>query len=149
MDVENIKRMLDACYQAKRIRDMLPPLPGGVTPSYIHFLDKVQQLSARGERVRVSDISDALNLPRPGVTRMLKEMEAKDYLKKIASDDDGRVTYVTITDAGAELSDKYNRKYFETLAGYLGDISDADVECVIRTIEKFYRVMCERRTDIG
>ena len=97
----------------------------------------------------VSDISDALNLPRPGVTRTLKEMEAKGYLKKIASDDDGRVTYVTITDAGAELSDKYNQKYFETLAGYLGDISDADVKCMIRTIEKFYRVMCERRIDIG
>ena len=30
---EKIKRMLDACYQAKRIREMLPPLPEGVMPS--------------------------------------------------------------------------------------------------------------------
>ena len=34
MTIEGIKRMLDACYQAKRIRDMLPPLPEGVTPSF-------------------------------------------------------------------------------------------------------------------
>ena len=27
MTIETIKRMLDACYQGKRIRDMLPPLP--------------------------------------------------------------------------------------------------------------------------
>ena len=27
MDIELIKRMMDACYQGKRIRDMLPPLP--------------------------------------------------------------------------------------------------------------------------
>ncbi len=39
MTVQTIKRMLDACYQAKRIREMLPALPSGVTPSYIHFLD--------------------------------------------------------------------------------------------------------------
>ena len=35
MTNEKIKRMLDACYLAKRIREMLPPLPEGVMPSYI------------------------------------------------------------------------------------------------------------------
>ena len=35
MDIELLKRMMDAFYQAKRIRDMLPPLPEGVTSSYI------------------------------------------------------------------------------------------------------------------
>ncbi len=35
MTNEKIKRMFDAFYQAKRIRDMLPPLPQGVMPSYI------------------------------------------------------------------------------------------------------------------
>ena len=27
MTTKKIKEMLDACYQAKRIREMLPPLP--------------------------------------------------------------------------------------------------------------------------
>ena len=40
MTIETIKRMLDACYQGKRIRDMLPPLPKGVTSSYIQYLEK-------------------------------------------------------------------------------------------------------------
>ena len=44
MTIELIKRLLDACYEAKRIRDMLPPLPDGVTPSYIHFLDVIEQM---------------------------------------------------------------------------------------------------------
>lgn len=148
MTVENIKRMLNACYKAKRIRDMLPPLPGGVTSSNIQFLDKIQQLSADGAKVRVSDISDVFNLPRPGVTRALNDMEAKGYIKKAASDEDGRVTYVSITDEGAALSDKYNQQHFRTLSGYLDDISDEELECTIRTIEKFYKVMCERRIDV-
>ena len=53
--------------------------------------------------MKVSDISDVLNLPRPGVTRTVKEMETKGYLKKIASHNDGRVTYVTITERGKQL----------------------------------------------
>ena len=63
MTIETIKRMLDACYQGKRIRDMLPPLPKGVTSSYIQYLDVIQSLERNGVHVKISDISDALNLP--------------------------------------------------------------------------------------
>ena len=145
MTIEKIKRMLDACYQAKRIRDMLPPLPKGVTPSYLHYLDVMETLEQQGLPVRVSDISDTLHLPRPGVTRAVKEMEAKGYLKKRASAEDGRVTYLTITDAGRALSAQYNTKYFRALLPYLNTISDQDADTMVRTIGTFYQVMCERR----
>ena len=42
MTIELLKRMMDACYQAKRTRDMLPPLPEGVTSSYIQYLDIIR-----------------------------------------------------------------------------------------------------------
>ena len=35
MTIERIKQLLDACYLAKRAREMLPALPEGVTSSYI------------------------------------------------------------------------------------------------------------------
>jgi len=146
MTVELIKRMMDTCYLAKRARDMLPPLPDGVMPSYIQYLDAIQTLEADGLRVKVSDLSDALNLPRPGVTRTVKDMEQKGYLKKQVSDEDGRVTYLSLSEAGKELSRKYDKDYFRGLAPYLDGISEADAECTIRTIEKFYQIMCERRT---
>ena len=47
MTVEKIKALLDACYQAKRARELLPALPKGVTSSYIQYLDAIEQLSAR------------------------------------------------------------------------------------------------------
>ena len=146
MTNEKIKRMLDACYQAKRIREMLPPLPEGVMPSYIKYLEVIQILEKKNSHIRVSDISEVLNLPRPGVTRTVKEMEKKGYLKKIASPDDGRVTYISITEEGRKLSCKYDKQYFSELVPWMEDISEEDADCMIRTIEKFYRIMCERRT---
>lgn len=145
MDIQTIKAMFDACYQAKRIRDLLPPLPKGVTPSYIHYLDTIDALERQGMRVKVSDISDALHIPRPGVTRTVKEMEAKGYLCKQSSPDDGRITYLSMTQAGKELSGRYNDQYFSRLAPLLQDISEEDADCTIRTIERFYEVMSERR----
>ena len=47
MTTKKIKEMLDACYQAKRIREMLPPLPQGVMPSYIQYLDAIQKLEKK------------------------------------------------------------------------------------------------------
>lgn len=145
MTNEKIKRMFDACYQAKRIREMLPPLPEGVMPSYIKYLETVQTLEKNSSHVRVSDISDALDLPRPGVTRTVKEMEQKGYLRKIASPDDRRVTYISITEEGRELSRKYDENYFRELSAYFDDISEEEADCMIRTIGKFYEIMCERR----
>lgn len=144
MTIQNIKDLLDACYQGKRVRELLPPLPRGVRPSYVQYLDVIETLESHGVRVKVSDISDTLHLPRPGVTRTIKEMEDKGYLRKIASEEDGRVTYLAITDSGKRLSQIHNAQFFAQLAPLLADISDEDAACTIRTIQKLYDVMSER-----
>ena len=136
---------MDACYQAKRIREMLPALPAGVTPSYIHFLDVIDIMERQGIPVKISDISDYLKIPRPGVTRTVREMEEKGYLRKQVAAEDGRVTYISITEQGRALSRKYNDDVFNSLVAPLSEISEEDAETMIQPIETFYQVMCERR----
>lgn len=148
MTVENIKALLDACYQAKRARELLPELPKGVSSSYIHYLDTIERLERQGVRVKVSDISDALNIPRPGVTRTVKEMEQRGYLEKKTSPDDGRVTYLTVTESGKRLSGTFNDQVFAQLAPLLEDVPDEDVACTIRTVQKLYTAMSERRISL-
>ena len=143
MEPKTIKALLDACYLAKRCRDLLPALPEGVTPAYITYLDVIQTLQQQGRQVKISDIGDALNLPRPGVTRTVKEMEAKGYLYKSASPRDGRITYISVTEAGKNLSRIYDEQYFARLAPLLSGISEEEAGCTIQTIQKFYRVMSE------
>lgn len=148
MTIELIKQLMDTCYLAKRARDLLPPLPDGVTSSYIQYLDVIQRLEAKGVRARVSDLSDTLNLPRPGVTRTVKEMEHKGYLRKQVSAEDGRVTYLFLTESGQALSQKYNTDYFSQLLPYLDGISEEDAACTIQTLEKFYAIMRERKDSL-
>ena len=71
-------------------------------------------------------------------------MEKKGFVQKTASPDDGRVTYLSLTEHGTEISEKYNENYFNELTPYLDDISDADADCMVQTIQKFYDIMCER-----
>lgn len=145
MTTRNIKHLLDAFYQAKRVRELMPALPKGVTPAFIHYLDTIAALQQQGVRVKVSDISDALHIPRPGVTRTVKDMVDGGYLEKAASEEDGRVTYLTITEKGRMLSQVFDSAFFAQLTPLLADVSDEDAATTIRTIEKVYQVMPERR----
>ena len=145
MTTRNIKHLLDAFYQAKRVRELMPALPKGVTPAFIHYLDTIAALQQQGVRVKVSDISDALHIPRPVVTRTVKDMVDGGYLEKAASEEDGRVTYLTITEKGRMLSQVFDSAFFAQLTPLLADVSDEDAATTIRTIEKVYRVMSERR----
>ena len=138
MKSEKVKEMLDSCYMAKRILDMLPKLPEGVLPSYVRYLETIIELEEKNQKVRVSDVSEVLNLPRPGVTRTIHAMEEK-------AKHDGRVTYVTVTKEGKMIFEKYNKDYFQKLALCLNHVSNDEADCMIQTIEKFYEVMCEGR----
>ena len=47
MKSEKVKEMLDSCYMAKRILDMLPKLPEGVLPSYVRYLETIIELEEK------------------------------------------------------------------------------------------------------
>ena len=142
MTTETIKAFLDACYQAKRIRELLPALPKGVVPSYIHYLDTIETLEKRGIHVKISDISDALNIPRPGVTRTVKDMVDGALVLQAA------YGAFSITDSGKRLSQTYNDLFFSQLTPLLSDISDEDALRAIQTIENVYQVMSKRRISL-
>lgn len=145
MNSQKTKDMLDSFYKAKRILDLLPELPEGVLPSYIRYLERVIELQETHEKVKVSDLSSALNLPRPGVTRTVNSMVEKGYLNKMSSKEDGRVIYIEISNKGMALFEKFNREFFNDLSSSLNHISVEEADIMIETIEKFYQVMCERR----
>lgn len=147
MTGDKIKEVMDACYLAKRVRDMLPKLPNGVTSSHIHYLDTIRALESSKDRVRVSDISDELGLPRPSVTKTIKDMEKLGFIEKKTTQEDGRVVFISITAAGKDLVDKYVDQCFSELSLEFADISDEDADHMIETIEKLYEVMSRRRYD--
>lgn len=144
MTRDKVKKVMDACYLAKRVRDLLPTLPNGVTSSHVHYLDTIRKLELKTDSVRVSDISDELGLPKPGVTKTIKDMEKLGLVEKQADKTDGRVVFLKITAAGKALLDEYVDELFGELSRELDDVSDDDADAMIETVEKLYRVMRKR-----
>lgn len=123
---------------------MLPKLPNGVTSTHIHYLDTIRKLELKTGSVKMSDISDELGLPRPSVTKTIKDMEKLGFVEKNTTTTDGRFVFIRITPAGKDLVDKYVDQYFGELSREFEDISDEDAVNMINTIEKLYEVMSRR-----
>ena len=145
MNKETAKRIMDACYQAKRIRDMLPALPGGITSSHINYLDALLKLEDKSDSVKVSEVGDLLGLPRPSVTKTIKDMESLGLIKKETTKTDGRYVYIKTTDKGKEIFNTYVDEFFDGLIKELDDISEEDAKKTIEVIEKVYVVMNSRK----
>ena len=90
MKVESAKLVLDACQQAAQLQRLLPPLPEGITPRCVRVIEQIRRLSEEGGPVRVSDISEILDVTRPGITNVLRDLEELGYVEKRRDEADSR-----------------------------------------------------------
>jgi DNA-binding MarR family transcriptional regulator len=99
--------------------------------------DVLRQLAlAPGRRLRMAELADRVMLSRPGLTGVVKRLEADGLLRREPSEDDGRGLNAVLTSAGLRrleaihpvhvasirerFADRYSDAELATLAGLLG-----------------------------
>lgn len=90
METESVRKLIDICAEAAHLERMLPKLSAGLTPRCIRVVDQVASLTRQNETVRVSDISEMLDVTRPGITKVLGDLDGMGYITKTR--DTGRFT---------------------------------------------------------
>lgn len=134
MDIQTTKEMIDAFHEAKRVWDRLPALPEGIVSSHIITLDAVISLEKEGKDVCVSDISERMGLPRPGVTRTLNQMEKLGLIDKYDDPTDRRVIRIRPTERSMALYRKYVEEYMTGLSAKLNGLQEEKIRAMIDTI---------------
>ena len=141
MNETSIRQLLDTCFTAKHVVETMKELPKGFKPRHIHVIEAIHELSAVQEEVRVSDVSRRLNITTPSVTKLIQELEERGTLEKYQQSEDKRVTLVTLTDLGRELQKKYVAEYHKAWAERMQDVTEEEVETVIRVIAQLEETM--------
>ncbi len=149
MTVEHIKQMLDACYLAKRARDMLPPLPDGVQPSYIRYLDTIQKLQSQGRRVQGVGPERRAGAAAPRRDPHRKGDGSAGLPAKAGLGRGWPGDLSAAHRSGGAALPRVRRRLFPGAGpGARTASPDADAMCTIRTLEAFYQVMYERRNTL-
>lgn len=138
MTSQIVKEILDSCFTAKKILSLLPPLPQGMRPRHIDVIDAVFALERRQNSVRVSEVSRALRLTAPSVTKLINELRALGVLAKTDDPADRRATLVRLTESGRAIYDEHVARFHLKLAEAFSEIDAADRRAMTKTIQKVY-----------
>lgn len=145
LPIEAIKTLLTTCHEAKRITELQPPLPEGLTPGNLKVLDYIEHLERTAQPPKVSDIADLLQVTRPGITRLVRELEAISAIEKITDIQDKRIVRLRLTPSGRRLHAYYIAQYHGWLAEQITDISEEDICTTAATVAKLYAIISERK----
>ena len=145
LPVEEVRRLMDACWKAKTITELMPALPLGFKPRYVHVIDAIWHINeAAGQSVpaaRVGDVSAFLGVTTPSVTKLVGEMADLGLVTKHASASDRRVVTLTLTERGLAIRHEYVEDYHAHLAELLGGLTVNQCETVVAVIGETLRLM--------
>lgn len=148
MNTDLIKKFLDACQEAKKVTELMPKLPKGMKPRHIHVIDMIYILSQKKAYVKVSDISEALKVTRPSITKLVNELENDNVVVKNSEYSDNRITTLTLTPLGKRYYESYVAEYHNWLTELFTDIDEEDILVTVETINKAYEIMKAHKMNV-
>ena len=135
MNEEIMKSLIDICFKAKHITEMMPELPHGMKPRHIHVIESIYRIGKHQNDVRISDVSQNLSVTMPSITKLVNELVTLKLVRKSADIKDKRVTTLTLTPQGMNYYDIYIKKYYTKLAS-MCNISESDIKIVGNAIDQ-------------
>ena len=94
--------------------------------------------------VNVTKVSEMLNVSTPAISRVLKSLENKKYIIRNVDIFCRRNTHVKLTELGKEELKNNNDKLNEIFDSYFLQLSEAEQEMFINSVEKMYKIFCNK-----
>lgn len=141
MNTENLKLLLDSCFLAKRIVETLPELPHGMKPRHIHVLDAIGTIQDTQVSCRVSDVSTALNITMPSITKLIQELTALKLVEKYSDECDKRAALLRLTEQGQLCVKHHVTDFHRKWAEALNEIPDETAYEIAEVMEKLWQTM--------
>lgn len=135
--------IIDACQMAGHLQECFPALPDGITPRGVRVIEQIDRKSRTQDRIMVSEISEMLDVTRPGITAVLRELEKLGYVTKTRSEEDSRIVFVSLTERGKALCDRAVTQYHAHLSQVLCEIGDEEAQKLYENVQKILALVKE------
>ena len=117
--MDDVRSLIDACWKAKTITELMPALPKGMKPRYVHVIDAVWHINEPNGQdtgtARVGDASAFLGVTTPSITKLVER--------------------------GLDIRRIYVEEYHAHLSQLLGGLTSDQCETTVRTLTEALRLM--------
>ena len=127
---------MDSLLVAKKAYEALPPLPPGIKPVYHRVLNLLYQSKEQEKEIRVSELSVALEMQLPNMTKLINEMSEVGLLQKVRSNQDKRAVFIQISEEGTDYFKNHVLVYRKQLQKEFEEFDEQDCYTMIQMIHK-------------
>ncbi len=96
------------------------------------------------KEITPKDIEDELSITSARTARVLNQLQEKNYIKRIKSENDKRKTIVVLTEEGKKISLMHREMFYKNIDIMLKDITDSEKEMFLKLMEKMVNNLKER-----
>lgn len=136
VDLESSQRLRRVIGQLHR-RLRRTDASAGLTPARASALLQVD----RHGPLRLAELAETEGLNPTMLSRMVGELVQEGLLARYCDERDRRAAWVRVTPAGAHLARAMRRERTRAVNAALGELSDADAECIARALPALERLV--------
>jgi DNA-binding MarR family transcriptional regulator len=111
---------------------------------------RIMHLLAKGESMTMNDLAQKLDVSRPTVTGIVRGLVEQGYVDRTSDDEDWRVVWISITDAGREALTQHWNALLKRMSGWLSELDDDEFQQMVDAIPAFKalsRILDARRSE--
>jgi len=135
-DTKLMDAVMDSLLVAKKAYEALPPLPPGIKPVYHRVLNLLYQSKEQEKEIRVSELSVALDMQLPNMTKLINEMSEVGLIQKVRSNQDKRAVFIQISEEGTDYFKNHVLVYRKQLQVEFEEFDEQDCYTMIQMIHK-------------
>lgn len=134
IDTKLMDAVMDSLFVAKKAYEELPPLPPGIKPVYHRVLNLLYQYKEQEREIRVSELSVALEMQLPNITKLINEMTNVGLVQKVRSNQDKRAVIIQISEDGTQYFKNHVLVYRKRLQKEFEEFDVQDCYTMIKMI---------------
>ncbi|MDF2922910.1 MAG: MarR family transcriptional regulator [Paenibacillaceae bacterium] len=100
----------------------------------------VRYLKKHG-RCSASQLAEVCGVNRSAVTAMVDRLVAKGYVSRIRDDEDRRMVYLDITEAGDQVYLRGEERLRQLVESYLQELEESEIEAFVSIYEKIATII--------
>lgn len=123
-----------------------PQIPHGefmILASIDGYLSRMKEEGKTLPGIKVSELSKSTHSSVPATSKVIRHLEEKKLVERIADEKDRRVVYVALTQAGEGILSKSKEQFNHYIAMIIGRLGTEDADDLIRICTKLYDIMYE------
>ncbi len=116
---------------------------GEIPRSELKMLKMIKMNSSEAEGVKVSTLSELLDISKSAVSQMINALEDKGYVERVSTKGDRRVVYVRLTENGEERFALELQAFLQGMDKIFTKMGEDDTEELLRLLEKLYTIVSD------